>query len=237
MTKALIVECPSIVEISPDGYGSFKYYSGQWYFKSPPPLTKYKMIDGILAMGLGGDLVSAARDFSEHKLPLIVGSRAFYIEFESRISDNDPDHWPALWLMPIQHNQRQDDVYAGDPPKYERFMELDVDEGGFTSDMMGTVLSWEGVWPNYTRNRSAFQPAQRVLDRTAFHKFGAYFDPIAGEVSWWLDDNLQARAGGRSISPAAKFQDFYIIASAQSHGKNKEYDMYLRSIRVFVAPR
>ena len=48
--------------------------------------------------------------------------------FASRTTTRD--HWPAVWLMPAEHDGRHDSTPAI-RPDYERFMELDVDEGGF----------------------------------------------------------------------------------------------------------
>jgi hypothetical protein len=39
---------------------------------------------------------------------------------------------------------------APDSPGFERWMELDVDEGGFGPGLLGTVHSWSGIAPNYT---------------------------------------------------------------------------------------
>lgn len=56
----------------------------------------------------------------------------------------------AVWMMPVQHSgsngEALGDVYSSDPAGYERWMELDVDEGGFTVGEMGAVISWQGSW-------------------------------------------------------------------------------------------
>ncbi len=66
------------------------------------------------------------RRFSETgagKIPYLSGEKGFYVEFTYRISSNDRDCFPAVWLMPIEHNARKNDQYAGDEKGYERWME------------------------------------------------------------------------------------------------------------------
>jgi hypothetical protein len=89
-----------------------------------PPLNKYSTYDGVLTYGLGGDLVSAPHDFSPGKPPLLPGRDVVYIEFAYWLSDSDPDHFPAVWLMSAEHNGTRQDQYAVDPSGYERWMEL-----------------------------------------------------------------------------------------------------------------
>jgi hypothetical protein len=144
-TKCIIDERPTAADIAPGKNGDYKWFSGQWWGGDGPSLDHYRTEDGALVLSLGGDLVSTSRDFTGGKLPLLPGPDGFYVEFEVRLSDNDPDHWPAVWLMPAEHNGR-DDHYDGDPPGYERFMELDIDEGGFGPGLTGTVHSTSGVW-------------------------------------------------------------------------------------------
>ena len=129
-TKCVIRERPAAADVAPGKNGNFKWFSGQWYSKTNPPLSHYSTRNGELVMTLGGNLVSAPLDFSAGKLPLLAGADGFYVEFDVRLSDNDKDHWPAVWLMPAEHDGKHDQ-YEGDPKGFERFMELDVDEGGF----------------------------------------------------------------------------------------------------------
>ena len=129
-TKRVINETPTAADIAPGKSGNFKWFSGQWYSQEVPSLDHYGTRDGVLALSLDGDLVSTPRDFSASKLPLLSGKDGFYVEFAVRLSDNDRDHWPAVWLMPAEHDGKRDH-HEGDPAGFERFMELDVDEGGF----------------------------------------------------------------------------------------------------------
>jgi len=237
-TKCIINERPKASDIAPGKNGPYKWFSGQWYAGEGPWLDHYRTEDGVLAISLGGDLVSTPRDFSAGKLPLLPGSDGFYVEFEVRLSDNDPDHWPAVWLMPAEHNSRQEDHYEGDPPGYERFMEFDIDEGGFGPGLTGTVHNWRGVWtkekgyPEHEQNPNNVSTVP--LDRSRWHTFGGSYDPVRQRVAWWLDGVEQMSAGPPYVPEVASKQHFYLIMSCQSHGANKPYDMFVRAVRAYI---
>ncbi|MBC7289304.1 MAG: glycoside hydrolase family 5 protein, partial [Armatimonadetes bacterium] len=120
-TKCVINERPRAEDIAPGKSGPYKWFSGQWWYSDrAPSLDHYFTADGALAIRLGGEVVSLPLDFSRGKLPLLPGADGFYVEFEYWLSDDDPDHWPAVWLMPAEHNPRGDDHYPGDPPDFRR---------------------------------------------------------------------------------------------------------------------
>lgn len=234
-TKCVINEYPDIADIAPGRNGNWKWFSGQWYVKDCPSLDHYKMIDGVLALKLGGNLVSAPLDFSEGKLPLLAGAEGFYVEFEVRLSDNDSDHWPAVWLMPAEHDGKHDH-YEGDPPGFERFMELDVDEGGFGPGLTGTVHSTEGIWPKWKHIQNPNNVSPVPLDRSHWHIFGASYDPHRQEVTWWVDGQKQMNAGAPYVPEVAAKQHFYLILSGQGHKEKKPHFTFVRHIRAFVPP-
>lgn len=235
-TKRVINECPNIDDISPDGSGIYTLYSGQWYAKKPPSLEHYSMQDGVLSISLNGDLVSIPRNFTKGKLPLLPGNEGFFVEFDVRLSDNDPDHWPAVWLMPAEHNNIQSDHYEGDPNGFERWLELDVDEGGFGPGFTGTAINWVGIWPNYKRILNPNNISPDPLDRSKIRTFAASYNPTLQKVTWWLDDEMQMSAGIPYVPAIAAKQHFYLIISAQTHGKAKPYVMLLSRFRAFVPP-
>jgi hypothetical protein len=233
--KRAINLCPTIPDISPDGLGTYSLYSGQWY-RPPPSLSHYSMDDDALVINSGGDLTTISRDFKRKKLPLLKGSEGFYVEFDVRLSANDPDHWPALWLMPAEHNSVQNDHYDGDPKGFERWLELDVDEGGFGPGVHGAAISWSGIWPHYTKLQNPNNVSLVPLDRTVLHAFGASYDSIGGTVTWWLDGMKTFSAGFPYVPSIARRQNFYIIMGAQSHGESKPYKMIVERLRAFVSP-
>lgn len=233
-TKRVINLNPTTADISPDGAGVYPLYNGQWYKKTPPSLDHYSMEDGVLALSLDGDLTTISRDMTQHQLPLLSGSEGFYVQFEVRLSDNNPDHWPAVWLMPAEHNRRQDDHYRGDPVNFERWQEIDVDEGGLGPGMTGTAHNWSGIWPHYTKIHNTNNRSSTPLDRTSWHKFAAGYDPIRHKITWWLDGKKQFSAKSADISDYAADQHFYLLVTAQTHGQNVPYTMYIRNITAYV---
>jgi hypothetical protein len=235
-TKCVIHEQPTAADIAPGRNGNYKWFSGQWYSKTNPSLDHYQTQNGVLAIKLGGNLVSAPLDFSSGQLPLLPGADGFYVEFDVRLSDRDPDHWPAVWLMPAEHDGKRDH-YEGDPPGFERFMELDVDEGGFGPGLTGTVHSTEGVWPNWKHVQNPNNVSRIPLDRSQPHTFGASYDPVQPQVTWWVDGQQQMSAGAPYVPAVASRQHFYLILSGQSHGAKKPHDTFIRGVRAYVPPR
>ena len=234
-TKCIIDEHPAVADIAPGKSGDYKWFSGPWYSSKPPSLDHYRMVDGVLALSLGGDLVSGPRDLAAPgRLPALPGDRGFYVEFDVRLSDNDPDHWPAVWLMPWEHNGRQEDHYEGDPKGFERWMELDVDEGGFGPGLAGTAHNWTDVYPHYKHIQNPNNVLKVPLDRSQWHTFGASYDPAGKTATWWLDGVRQMSATSPYVPDIAAKQHFYLIISAQSHGKKTEHLMFVRAVRAYV---
>jgi hypothetical protein len=183
-----------------------------------------------LALSSGAWVTTETRKSSPGMLPLLPASSGFYVEFAERLSDNDTDHWPAVWLMPQEHNGTQDDHVAGDPAHYERWMELDADEGGFNkTGHHGAMLNWSGIYPNYVRQFAANDPVSvPTLDRTQEHIFGLSYDPVHATVAWWLDGVQVGTASTASVPPIVKTHHYYIIMCNQTHGLNHPYTMYIR---------
>src|SRR5690606_28284747 len=174
--------------------------------------------------------------------------------FDVSLSSNNTDHWPAVWLMPAEHNggngqPRQavyPTIYPNDPANYQRWMELDVDEGGFRPGMLGSVISWQGQYPNYSAVVSnSWVAGGPALDRTQRHVFGASWDPVHQRVTWWLDGKKFYVADNTvtpgCISPVAELQNFYPILGAQTHGPWKNpptpavpYSMYIHAVRAYI---
>jgi len=141
-----------------------------------------------------------------------------------------------VWLMPWEHPNT--DVYPGDPAGYERFMELDVDEGGFGPGLTGTVHSWAGYYPQYLDSAQNPNNVSSVpLDRTQKHSLGAGYDPIHQTVAWWVDGVFQMIAGAPYTPAIAAQQHFYLILTVQSHGKNLPYLMYVSGVRAYQPPQ
>lgn len=236
-TRLVIDSCPSLADVSIDGKGRFEWYSGHEYWppsKQPKRESYGDNEQGQLMIRPGGAITTVSRTMKPGKFPVLPGAKGFYVEFTVKISDNDRDHFPAVWLMPVEHARGQPDHYEGDPPQFQRWFELDVDEGGFTKGFMGTALSWTGVWPHYQRERSNPRWDVPPLDRSKMNTFAAAFQPGDLKVTWWLNGKEQYSAGPPAVPEVALKQNFYLIVSASHHGKNIPYEMTVERVRAFA---
>ncbi len=123
-TRPVIYLTPTVDDISYDAT-SKNLFSGNWY-DAPRPASTYSMTGGVLTLSQGGVLTTESRKSEPGALPLLLGSNGFYVEFAVKLSENDTDHFPAVWVMPQEHDVHQSDHQPGDPPHFERWMELDV---------------------------------------------------------------------------------------------------------------
>lgn len=236
-TINLINLCPRAEDIATSSLENKPLYSGLWFTKTPPPQSFYITTPDALRIPSGGVVSTARNNSTAGSLPLLSGKKGFYVEFEVSLSDNNKDHWPAVWLLPVEHNSRKEDYFPEDPEKYERWMELDVDEGGFGVGFMGTVISWTGIWPNYKLVTNEHNKmSKKPLDRSQSHIFAASYDPEAGKVTWWVDNVLQMSAEAPSVPEIAKYHNYYLIISAQQHSEKIPYFLDLHGIRAFVRP-
>ncbi|HEY9249807.1 MAG TPA: hypothetical protein VIO38_11770 [Rariglobus sp.] len=257
-TRIVIDERPKLADLAPGKTGNYKWFRGATWTATQPPASNFTETNGVLTLlqkadGTTNSLVGAPHDFAGGVFPRLLGSEGFYVEFDVSLSTNDTDHWPAVWLMPAEHNLSLDDVYPdlypSDPSNYERWMELDVDEGGFRPGMLGSVISWQGQWNQnggYTAVTSnSWVAGGQTLDRTQRHTFGASYDPVHQRVTWWLDGvkfyTADNTVTANCISPVAELQSFYPILGAQAHGPWKTpptpavpYSMYIHAVRAYI---
>jgi hypothetical protein len=195
------------------------------------------MTGGVLTMNQGGVLTTESRKSKPGALPLLLGSRGFYVEFAVRLSDNHTDHFPAVWVMPQEHNASQSDRQAGDPPHYERWMEVDVNEGGLGTNLggayRGAVIDWRGVYPHY--ERKVFNNIDKdPIDMTAEHIFGASYDPAGRQVTWWLDGVKMGSQSTASFPSVINSYHYYLIIDAASRGEKVPYQMQVRYLAAWA---
>jgi hypothetical protein len=234
-TKLLIDEHPVAADISGDRNGHSKWFSGLFYSNKPMGRDDFKTTDdGLLQLGPGASMVSTPKDFSDGALPVLSAAKGFYIEYEVKISDNDNDHWPAVWSEPVEHNLHAQDHYPEDPAGYERWMELDVDEGGFGPGTCSTAINWEGIYPHYTKHQNGNNVSHVPLDRTQWHTYGASYDPKQKKVKWWLDGEEVVSTTTPNVPDIAAKQHYYIIIGNQTHKKRLPYMMFLRAVKAYV---
>ena len=228
---------PSTADISVTDSVPSKLYAGYWSDRKSYPMTMLSSDAQGLVLASGAAVTTQTRKSLPGLLPLLPASAGFYVEFAERLSDNDPDHWPAVWLMPQEHNASKSDHAAGDPPGYERWVELDVDEGGINkTGHHGTVISWYGIYPSYQHQNESNNPVSSpVMDRTQEHIFGLSYDPVSATVTWWVDGVNVGTASTAGLPSIIKNYHYYLIMCNQTHGLNHPYNMYIRYFTVWAA--
>jgi hypothetical protein len=229
--KRVFCVVPSVSDITTDDNPSYKLFSGSWYSANPTPMSFYSMAGSTLVIHSGGGVMTETRKSQPAALPLLLGSSGFYAEFQVSLSGNDPDHFPAVWLMPQEHDVHKDDHMPGDPNLFERWMELDVDEGGYGrgNGMHGTMINWSGTYPNYEKTQKSVDPSFSVgMDRTQYHVYGLSYDPMAQRVTWWLDGTNAGSISSQAVPSIVNSYHYYLIMGAQTHGAHKPYDMNVK---------
>ncbi len=232
--QPLIRDCPRLEDIDftakADGR---KYYAGLYFTPLKSPSLYEAAADGVV-IKRGGALATVKRTSYPGLFPLLRGDRPFYIEAQVALSSNDRDNFPAVWLMPIEHNLRMEDVYEGDPKSFERWFELDIDEGGFGPGGHHTAISWTGIYPNYQKIQNPNPTSKEPLDRTQPNVFGVSYSPETLTVRWWLNGRQVLEASHPYVPEIARRQNFYLIVSAQSHKNISDYSMKLMGVRAYA---
>ena len=234
LARTVIDETPKLSDVTNGPESDSKFFAGMPWSGQASSLSLFTQKPDGLCIGLGAALTTASRLSQPGRLPLLSGSAPFYVEFTVRLDGNDRDHWPAVWLMPIEHDLRQSDHEPDDPPKFERWLELDVDEGGFHTGPHGVAISWSGIWPNYERRISANDSDGPILDRTHSHRFGLSYDPATPVVRWWLDGVERKHAGSPFVPKIARNHRYFMIMSAASHQKNLPFQMCVSRLKAFA---
>jgi hypothetical protein len=131
--------------------------------------------------------------------------------------------------MPQEHNLHHDDRLSTDPLGYERWMEIDVDEGGFNAGHHGALIYWYGQYPHYEHQNSGNDPPSTFgMDRTQEHIFGLSYDPSAKKITWWVDGAAVGTASTQHIPSVVDGYHYYLCISNQNHRLNHPYKMYVR---------
>jgi hypothetical protein len=224
---------PTTADISYTSTPTTKLYSGNWY-DTPPDSTYYSMESGQLAIAMGGGVMTQRQDSEQGAVPYLLAGDGFYAEFAVTLSGNDPDHWPAVWLMPEEHNLKQSDHLSTDPAGYERWMEIDCDEGGFYSGSLNSLISWEGIYPDYTNTTWNDYGKLPALDRTVEHIFGVSYDPVGQVAQYWLDGVATYSHSTSTINSIIDTYHYFLLIDAQTHGANVPYEMMVRYASAWI---
>jgi hypothetical protein len=228
-TRLVLCETPSVSDIDFSATGSSSKLSAWgWYNTLPASKSLFSMSGQAFVIESGGGVTTETHRSQQGVLPLLPAAAGFYVEFAERISDNDPDHFPAVWLMPQEHNGKRDDHLPGDPAGSERWMELDVDEGGFNAGHHGAMINWSGTYPNYQNQQKVNNPPSTFgMDRTQEHVFGLSYDPIGKQVTWWVDGVNVGSVSTEAVPSIVNSYHYYLIMGAQNHKLHHPYQMYV----------
>lgn len=233
-TQAAFRDCPRLEDVDFSGRADGRKYYAGLYFTPLKDKALYAQADDGLVLQRGAAVATVKTTSHPGLFPLLSGARPFYIEAQVATSSNHRDNFPAVWLMPIEHNLRMEDVYPPDPKSFERWFELDIDEGGFGPGSHHTAISWTGIYPNYQKIQNPNPTSKEPLDRTQPNVFGVSYSPEDLTVRWWLNGKQVLEASHPYVPEIARRQNFYLIVSAQSHKNISQYDMKLMGVRAFV---
>ena len=233
-TQTAFRDCPRLDDVDFTGRAEGRKYYAGLYFTPLKSKALYSQADDGLVLQRGAAVATVKTTSYPGLFPLLSGARPFYVEAQVATSSNDRDNFPAVWLMPIEHNLRMEDVYPPDPKSFERWFELDIDEGGFGPGSHHTAISWTGIYPNYQKIQNPNPTSKEPLDRTQPNVFGVSYSPDDLTVRWWLNGKQVLEASHPYVPQIARRQNFYLIVSAQSHKNISQYDMKLMGVRAFV---
>jgi hypothetical protein len=199
-------------------------------------LKSLSMVNGVFTINYTGALATSWVSSVTHQsrqgtIPLLPGSKGFYIEAGIRLNSSDPDHYPAFYLMPSEHNGTQSDHIATSPTGYENWLEIDLmeEEAGTAQH---NLIKYQGIYPNYTRTMNYWR-APTPFNWTVEHIYGASFDPIARVVQYYLDGKPTLKASMATAPTIVDTYHYYFILGVRNHGLKKPYQMYVSYVAAY----
>jgi hypothetical protein len=197
------------------------------------------MVNGVFTINYTGAAAASLWVSSEtHQatqglLPLLPGSKGFYIEAHIRLSSSDPDHYPSFFLLPAEHNTIKSDHIATSPSGYENWLEIDPLEEELDTPQANLIM-WQGISPYYTRTMNWWRGEPLPFTWTTDHVYGVSFDPIAREVQFYLDGKPTHKASMATAPTIVDTYHYYFILGARSHGLDKPYSMYVSHVAAYT---
>jgi hypothetical protein len=201
-------------------------------------LKFFSMVNGVFTMNFTGAgattwVSSETHQATQGTLPLLLGSKGFYIEAGIRLSSSDPDHYPSFFLLPAEHNSSHSDHIATSPKGYENWLEIDALEEELASGTaQHNLISYQGIYPNYTRTMNYWR-SPTPFSWAAEHVYGVSFDPVAREVQYYLDGKPTFKTSMFTMPTIFDTYHYYFILGARSHGLNKPYQMYVSYVAAY----
>lgn len=235
-TTQVFYDQPQLSEVSAtDTNYTSKWYPGSLGHNTYSNLENRELLSTVnneLAISLGGSVISKSPvSTNTGVLPLLSGAKGFYVEFAMRLSSNNPDHFSGLYLQTAEHDPQKHDHLPTDPAGFERWTELDVSETGYGPGSLGTVISWRGIYPLYSRIVKNSYGLEKPLDLTVEHRYALSYDPATNVLEWYIDDvpSFKTTAPDTSI----KDWHYYAVMEASSHGAYVPYKMFIHYVRAF----
>jgi hypothetical protein len=259
-TDAVIDEYPVSTDIAPALNGAFKWFRGD-YQNVDTPQASFSLFlttpgnQGMLELDHGAGVVGIPNDMSVGALPPLSGNLGYYVQYETALNDDNADYFPGVYQDPMEHTLHSaTDFYGnslypgngldpGDATGFERWLELDVDEGTFGPSGEGThnaAIDWAAT---YNETDKKYEPASiaaqfagtTVLERKNWHTFAASFNPSTMLITWYLDGNVEFTSG---FVPLEALLQHPIIQmeSADKAGTSPTYSQYVANVRVYQAP-
>lgn len=226
---------PTVADIAPGRTGQFRLFDSMFYDGRAPDKSRYQdTADGLL-LPYGKGVAGQTRDSTRGILEYLGGIDGFYLEMEWKTNDNHPLNFDAVWAMPKEHNYGYDDsfLYPNDAAGFERWWEFDIHESGFSASTTNSSISWAGNFNAGGYGGSVTNaPHNGFMDQSVPHVSGGSYHPKSNTVRWYLDNHLITQfrgdgsletdspneAPGEHVPQVAKWQQFYMICGAQSHG-------------------
>ena len=189
-----------------------------------------------LILGAGGAFATQTQNSVAGLIPYLSSANGWYTETAFTLSSNHPDHWPAWWMLPVEHA-----TLSGTNPSY---IENDIHEGGFSPDgvnvhsgMRSNIAVWTEPAATVVNNAS-FGFAQ--VDWTREHILGSAYNPTTKKLTYWLDGVQQPLIYDTTANDALinSFHYFVILGPStrttlggnQGIGKYVPYTMTCRYI-------
>jgi hypothetical protein len=232
---------PTVAMVSTtDTNSTSALYPGEEFASIAENLQELKYlttVNGVFTFNYTGAAATAWVSSETHQatqgaIPLLLGSKGFYIEAGIRLSGSDPDYYPSFFLEPAEHNSHQNDHPAGTAAGYENWLELDAleeEDGGLAQH---NLINYQGIYPTYTRTQNYWR-SPHGFDWSVEHIYGLSYDPVAREVKYYLDGQLNLTASMATAPTIVDTYHYYFILGARSHGLNKPYQMYVSYVAAY----
>ncbi len=233
---------PTVAMVSTtDTDSTHALYPGELFTSIAANLQELKYlttVNGVFTINYTGAqtatwVSSATHQATQGTIPLLLGSNGFYIEAGIRLDSSDPDHYPAFFLMPVEHNGLKQDHVATSPPGYEDWLEIDgLEEELSTGTAQHNLIHYQGIYPNYTRTMNYWR-SPTPFTWTVEHIYGASFDPIARVVQYYLDGKPTLKASFATAPTIVDTYHYYFILGVRNHGLKKPYQMYVSYVAAY----